>query len=172
MKIRLLAPADAQAYHELRLRMLREHPEAFTSSFEEESAKPLSWVQERLAARTAPPAKVVLGAFSPEGRLLGSVGLSGEAREKQRHKAVLFGMFTATDARGQGVGKALLAECLEQARALRLEHVVLTVTEGNPAERLYAAAGFVRFGVEPRAIRVAGKFYGKVHMAWTPAAHR
>ena len=33
--VRLLTEADASEYHELRLRGLREHPEAFTSSYEE-----------------------------------------------------------------------------------------------------------------------------------------
>jgi hypothetical protein len=44
-EIRQLTDADALAYHELRLRGLREHPEAFTSSFEDESRKPLDWAQ-------------------------------------------------------------------------------------------------------------------------------
>ena len=41
-QIRELTPDDAVSYCTLRLRMLREHPEAFTSSFEEESQKPLA----------------------------------------------------------------------------------------------------------------------------------
>ena len=45
-----------------------------------------------------------------------------------------------------------------------LEQVTLTVTAGNPAERLDAAAGFQRFGVEPRAIRVGDVYFGRVHM--------
>jgi GNAT superfamily N-acetyltransferase len=163
MKIRLLTPADAQPYQDLRLRMLREHPDAFTSSFDEDSRKPLSWTEDRLTARED-PAKFVVGAFD-NGMLLGTAGISVEAREKQRHKALLFGMFTAPGHRGRGVGRAVLQASLERARQVRgLEQVLLTVTEGNAAERIYAASGFKRFGVEPRAIRVGAEYFGKVHM--------
>src|SRR5204863_2688952 len=75
-RVRVLTPADAEPYHALRLRMLSAHPDAFTSSPEEESAKPIAWVRERLTQREFPPAKCVLGAFSEDGRLLGSVGLA------------------------------------------------------------------------------------------------
>ena len=164
MIIRRLVPADATAYVALRLRVLREYPEAFTSSDDEEAARPLAWTEARLTARDV-PAKFVLGACSERGELLGSVALSVEERRKQRHKALLFGMFTAPQARGRGVGRALLGECLAQALAIPdLEQVILTVTEGNAAEKLYAAVGFVRFGVEPRAIRHAGEYFAKVHM--------
>jgi RimJ/RimL family protein N-acetyltransferase len=165
MEIRLLNEADAESYGDLRLRMLREHPHAFTSSHDEEALKPLSWVQERLKAREVSPVKFVLGAFSETGGLLGSVGLSVEEKLKQRHKALLFGMFTATEERHKGVGRALLAECLNRAsRVPELEQINLTVTEGNAAERLYASVGFERFGIERRAIKCDGEYYGKVHM--------
>jgi RimJ/RimL family protein N-acetyltransferase len=162
--IRRLGAADAQAYLALRQRMLREHPEAFTSSHDEEARRPISWTESRLTAQDS-PLKFVLGAFSDDGALVGSVGLSAEERQKQRHKALLFGMFTATEARGQGIGRALLDECLAQAVASpMIEQIILTVTEGNAAEKLYAAAGFERFGVEPRAIQCEGRYFGKVHM--------
>ena len=145
--------------------MLLEHPHAFTSSHDEEALKPLSWTQERLKAREVTPVKFVLGAFSEAGRLLGSVGLSVEEKLKQQHKALLFGMFTAIEERNRGIGRALLAECLNRAsRVPGLEQINLTVTEGNAAERLYASVGFERFGVEPRAIKCDGEYYGKVHM--------
>jgi RimJ/RimL family protein N-acetyltransferase len=165
MEIRLLNEADAESYFGLRLRMLREHPDAFTSSHDEEALRPLSWTQERLKSREVPPVRFVLGAFSETGRLVGSVGLSVEEKLKQRHKALLFGMFTATEERNKGVGRALLAECLSRAsRVPGLEQINLTVTEGNSAERLYASVGFERYGIEHRAIRCDGKYYGKVHM--------
>jgi RimJ/RimL family protein N-acetyltransferase len=165
MEIRLLNEADAEPYCSLRLQMLREYPDAFTSSHDEEALKPLSWTQERLKARDVAPVKFVLGAFSETGRLIGSVGLSVEERRKQRHKALLFGMFTTTEERNKGVGRALLAECLSRAsRIPGLEQINLTVTEGNSAERLYASVGFERFGIEQRALKCDGKYYGKVHM--------
>lgn len=165
MEIRLLTESDAEAYGHLRLRMLREHPEAFVSSHEEEVLKPLSWTQDRLKASEVSPVRFVLGAFSEAGRLLGSVGLSVEEKLKQRHKAFLFGMFTAPEERNKGIGRALLVDCLGRAeRVPGLEQVYLTVTGGNAAEQLYASVGFERFGMEQRALKCDGKYYPKIYM--------
>ena len=49
MQIRRLTPADAPAYRVLRLRALREHPQSYTSSFDEEQGKPLANYEQRLA---------------------------------------------------------------------------------------------------------------------------
>ena len=55
MEIRLLDESDADAYSDLRLRVLREHPEAFVPSHEEEAHKRLSWTEDRLKARDVAP---------------------------------------------------------------------------------------------------------------------
>ncbi|WP_413452182.1 ribosomal protein S18-alanine N-acetyltransferase [Georgenia phoenicis] len=53
--------------------------------------------------------------------------------------------------RGQGIGAALLADLLEQARAARSRHVFLEVRAGNAtALRLYERAGFEPIGTRPR----------------------
>jgi ribosomal protein S18 acetylase RimI-like enzyme len=63
------------------------------------------------------------------------------------------------------VGRALLEALVAHARKEGLQHLVLTVTEGNEhAQRLYEGAGFRSFGVEPDAIRVDGRAYAKNHM--------
>jgi ribosomal protein S18 acetylase RimI-like enzyme len=49
--------------------------------------------------------------------------------------------------RGQGVGSALLAGCVEQARDLGWRALSLSVEDGNPAARaLYERNGFVVVG--------------------------
>lgn len=58
-----------------------------------------------------------------------------------------------------------LRALVDQARDERLASLVLTVTENNQAARRpYEAAGFRSFGLEPRAIRVDGRFPAKNHM--------
>ncbi len=166
MQIRALTLRDAVAYRELRLRMLREHPDAFTSSFDEDEQKPLSWIERRIVAGTDSPHDFVLGAFGESGELVGTVGLAVDARAKERHKARLFGMYVAQEASTHGVGRALLAQCIERARSIPgLEQVHLTVTSTNGrAVRLYEAAGFRAFGLEERAIKVGDTYYPKTHM--------
>jgi GNAT superfamily N-acetyltransferase len=50
------------------------------------------------------------------------------------------------DARGQGVGTALLEALVVRARALRVRALSLSVEEDNPALRLYQRLGFVPVG--------------------------
>jgi hypothetical protein len=48
IKVRRLDAHDVMSYRELRLEGLKSHPEAFISSWEDESDKPSSWWTERL----------------------------------------------------------------------------------------------------------------------------
>ena len=166
MQIRELAASDAAQYGDLRLRMLREYSEAFTSSFEEDSVKPLVWAQERLAPGKHAPHDFVLGAFAEDGALIGSVGLGVETRTKQRHKALLFGMYVAPEQMAHGVGRALLSACLDRARSIPgLEQINLTVTTTNVRSvSFYEAAGFRIFGIEERALKIDSAYYPKAHM--------
>jgi ribosomal protein S18 acetylase RimI-like enzyme len=160
MEIRRLAPDDGPAYRALRLRALREHPDAFTSSYEEDVQQPLQVSFTRLAS----PLYVFWGAFQGE-ELYGMVGLERELRSKNRHKGTVIGMYVTPEVAGQGVGRALLQALLAHARSEGVESLVLTVTEGNAhAQRLYAGAGFRSFGIEPDAIRIAGQPFAKNHM--------
>jgi ribosomal protein S18 acetylase RimI-like enzyme len=161
MQIRRLGPADASEYRELRLRAFLEHPEAFTSSYEEEVLKPVAYSEQRLAATS--PGRF-WGAFV-EGVLVGTVGLDRELRIKNRHKAVVIGMYVAPEVARRGVGRVLMEALMADALASDLELLVLTVTQGNAgAERLYVDMGFKSFGIEPRAIKVQNQYFNKNHM--------
>jgi ribosomal protein S18 acetylase RimI-like enzyme len=159
-EIRRLTIDDAAAYRALRLRSFREHPEAFTTSYEELERQSLADTQKRIAA----PNMKFWGAFG-EGKLCGYVGLDRETRTKSRHKATLVGMYVQPESAGHGIGRALVDALLAEARADGLELIVLTVTEGNAtAQALYERCGFRSFGVEPHAIKLEGRAYGKNHM--------
>ena len=164
--VRRLGPDDAARYQALRLRGLEEHPEAFTSSAQEERARPLQWAQDRLRAAPERPHDFFLGAFRAE-TLLGIVGLQGRYRPKERHNATVVGMYVVPEVSGQGVGRALMQALLHEAAQLPgLEQIDLTVTEGNDAARtLYARSGFVEWGRLPRAVRIGQQYLAKVHMA-------
>lgn len=161
MPIRRLTPDDAPAYRELRLRALREHPDAFTSDWQDANARPLEESRQRLASALVP----FWGAFDEHGALVGMVGLECASRAKQRHKGTVVAMYVAREAAGRGLGRELLRALMVHAPAMGITDLVLTVTEGNAsAIRLYEEAGFTAFGTEPRAILVDGRLHGKVHM--------
>jgi RimJ/RimL family protein N-acetyltransferase len=158
--IRILTPSDADAYRAFRLRGLREHPEAFRSSFEEESTKDIEETRQRLTSVN------LFGAFDANNRLVGAVGLRPQTGIKTRHIADVIGMYVVPESAGKRVGKALLQALIEHARSLPgVLQLMLTVTDGNErAQHLYEEAGFRVFGTEPRAIRVDERYFDKAHM--------
>src|SRR3569832_2002775 len=160
MEIRRLTIDDAPAYRTLRLRSFREHPEAFTTSYEELERQPLADTEKRMKAFNMK----FWGAFD-DGRLCGYVGLVRETRAKSRHKATLVGMYVEPEYAGRGIGRELVDRLVAEARADGLVLIVLTVTAGNErASGLYERCGFRSFGIEPKAIKVAGAYFGKNHM--------
>ena len=158
MNIRQLAAHDAPVYQPLRLRALREHPEAFGSSLEDELPLPLEQVARQLEDTSGN--SVSFGAWL-DGQLVGIVSLYRSPRLKTRHKALLGGMYVTPEARGNRIGKALLEHTLSYARTMDgLEDVTLAVTVGNDAaRRLYLGAGFVPYGVEPRYIKLGNRYF-------------
>ncbi|CAN5718626.1 GNAT family N-acetyltransferase [soil metagenome] len=157
MKIRTLHAEDAQTVHALRLRSLREHPEAFGGAYEDEVNFPIERVVERLQTSTD---KITLGAVIDE-ELVGFVSFNRYPGRKTRHRASLGAMYVKPEARGRGVGSALLNEVIHHARALTdLEEIILAVTVGNEtAHRLYQAAGFVDSHIEKRYIKLGDTYY-------------
>ena len=163
--IRLLVPADAAAYATLRLQAFEQHPQAFTSSAEEEAQKPLSWSVQRLTPDPSKPHDAFWGAFEA-GALVGMVGLHGRYRPKEKHNATVVGMYVAQTASHRGLGRALLQALLAWARQWpTLEQLDLTVTAGNlSAQHLYETCGFKVYGVLPHAVKVNGQDHAKVLM--------
>jgi ribosomal protein S18 acetylase RimI-like enzyme len=162
MSVRILTRADAAAFRELRLRALKEHADAFTSSYEEDVQKPLTATEQRIDGGDG---STFWGAFV-DGRLQGIVGLAREPRRKNAHKADIVAMYVAPEAGRRGLGRALLQAVIDHARSVAgLEQLVLTVTRNNHAAfELYRTTGFMTYGVEPRAIKVAGEYFDKEHM--------
>jgi ribosomal protein S18 acetylase RimI-like enzyme len=163
--IRALSLGDAVPYRDLRLRALREHPEAFTSSYEEEREDAQRWVAKRLGA--APEQSVVFGAVVLDGSLCGMSGVERLSREKERHKAHLYGMYVTPERAGNGIGRALVERVIECCRGWPgVEQIGLSVTGGNAAaRRLYESAGFQRFGRETHALKLGARYFDKEHMS-------
>ena len=162
MPIRTLGPDNAAAFHSLRLRGLKEFPGAFASSYEEEVALAVDAVAKRLEPHEA---RAVFGSFTGD-LLCGVVGLQRESMTKLRHKAVLWGMYVAPEARRSGHGAALLKHALEHAwSSLRVLQVNLGAhTQNEDALRLYRNHGFEVFGTEKGSLLVNGSLQDEFHM--------
>ncbi len=161
--IRRLAEADAEAYHRLRSRALREHPEAFGRAAEE-----LESVEEIRAALRAGERSgdaFSLGAFAPD--LVGIVSCCRERGRKRQHVAMVQGMYVVPEARGRTIGRRLVEAVIRQAGTWpEVEQLWLRVVVGNEAaRRLYRACGFEPFGLQRRALKVGERYLDEEQLA-------
>jgi len=69
-------------------------------------------------------------------------------REELRDYAYLGDLFVREAHRGQGIGRALVAEAERLARARGVARILLGVLPGNPAEALYRRLGYRAYAVE------------------------
>ena len=157
-EIRLLTPLDAALYRDIRLEGLKHHPEAFSSTFEREGAKPLSWFEDRITRGN------VFGAFVG-AELLGVAGFWPQDGTKTSHKATLWGMYVRPAARGSGLGQHLVEAILDHVSG-RVEQLGLSVvSENEAAHRLYRRLGFSEYGRELNALKQGGRYFDEILMA-------
>ena len=156
--IRPLTHDDVAEYRALRLRALKEHPEAFGSSYAEGVARPDAFYAARIAD-AAHPDDFLLGAFE-DGQLVGTLGFSRLDRDKDSHKGTLWGMHVAAERTGLGIGRALLLAAIERAnqQAGLIQLHLAVVSENARAIGLYRSLGFESYGREPRALNVNGRY--------------
>lgn len=155
VSIRRLGVADAAAFRALRLEAIAGEPTAFSAALEDERAKPAGWAVSILA-EDAPTA--VFGALSgPE--LIGMAGLAMQTGRKLRHKATLWSVYVRPGFRHAGIGRTLLATAIRYAASRTLVLQASVAVDNRPALTLYESMGFVRYGLEPKALCIDRRFH-------------
>lgn len=135
-RIRRLNASEAALWRRLSLEAIRHHPEAFVTSYEEESALPL----EHFSAQIEGGTQVFV---ADEDRGIGFLRIDGEA-------CSLHGLYVHPDARGRGLGDALMEALVSAARAAGCRRIGLGVFGDNrPAIRIYERHGFSRQSSTP-----------------------
>ncbi|ERG63878.1 hypothetical protein L332_05250 [Agrococcus pavilionensis RW1] len=115
-------------------------------ALERASFGPSAWEAETMRAEIASEWGRYLAAVDAEGRLVGYAGLRAVGVEGDVQTIAV-----AADARGRGIGRALLAELLAEAERRGVQELFLEVRADNPVARgLYESVGFREIGVRPR----------------------
>ena len=165
--IRCAREEDASAYRDLRLEALRNHPEAFSSDYAENLAKPMTFWTERLKSG-GPDGGVTIYFAMADQQLVGMCGIACTNSPKVRHSATIVGMYVRPDWRGLRIGEGLVAACLGWARTQDVRIVKLAVVTTNAAAiRCYARCDFRVYGIEPQALCHDGVLYDELLMART-----
>ncbi|MHB8245050.1 MAG: GNAT family N-acetyltransferase [Acidimicrobiales bacterium] len=138
MDVQNLGLEDWRVWRDLRLRALTEAPYAFGSTLAEWSGD--GDTEERWRARlSSVPLNLVA---SLDDQAVGMVGAVWMDREVE-----LISMWVAPQARGRGVGAALIDAVVGWAREQQAHRVTLDVREGNArAIGLYERHGFIDVG--------------------------
>jgi RimJ/RimL family protein N-acetyltransferase len=159
--LRILAPADAEDFIELRREALQQEPLMFAASPDDDRALSVSFVQQALRDTST---SATFGAFSPD--LIGIIGIRRDRNPKTSHKARLWGFYVSPSYRNSGVGAKLLSTALDFARQLTgVRQLHLSVSDrAEAALQLYKRFGFQTWGVEPNALFRNGEFASEHHM--------
>jgi GNAT superfamily N-acetyltransferase len=125
---------------ELRLRALKDAPDAFLENYDDASKQPLEHWQERAKKHATSPQAVNFFGFL-NGELAGMVG--AYITDDEPGIVNLCAMWVAPEARHQGVGKALVNRVIYWAKQVHASKVRLWVNRENViAAQFYHSCGF------------------------------
>lgn len=169
--IREVIPEDIDNFWDLRLRALRDHPDAFGSDYESSRRAGPSYAERGYFDGGV---NRLFAAFTADGNLVAQVGTYAEDG-KRSHIAHVISVYTHPDHRGHGLATQLIRMCIDHLRSLlEVTSIRISVNANNaPAVHTYTNLGFETWGEEPDAIRTAdGSCHNELHMVLTSGAHR
>lgn len=161
--VRKLQPHESRLYRSIRLVCLKNAPDHFGSTYEEEINIPKlkfeSYIEQDHEER------FMFGAFD-NGKLIGIVGFERMERQRARHRGEVVQMYVDAGYRGRNLGEQLLRGLIEQAFSIKgIEQLQLSVIARNRAAiQLYEKLGFQAFGVQPRYFKVGEQYLDQQFM--------
>jgi RimJ/RimL family protein N-acetyltransferase len=160
--IREIKLQDAKSYLDL-LKVLDQ--ESTYMLFEpDERSQTLSQLEDHLKDLTMSPVKTIFVA-EEEGTLVGFIEVFGDELKRIRHRACLvIGIREAYQ--GRGLGKELLSQTIEWAKANALNRLELTVIAHNKkALWLFSRMGFTVEGTRRKAMYVENAWRDEFYMS-------
>ena len=146
-----------QEYRDLRIRALRDIPQAFLDDPENAENWPAEEWQKRMEN---------MYFAEEEGKWVGMIGSYQEPKSKLQHIANVVSFFVLPESRGQGIGKALLSRVIEDAKKKKtIKKLQLgVVTTQEFAQQLYLSLGFVKIGEQKYAVKVGEEYFDEYLM--------
>lgn len=158
INVRPLEVEDWQLFREIRLTALKESPEAFVATHEEESVRDEEFWRDRLQRSQRLLAE-------RDGEAIGTASV-GSAPE-QEGAAQLFGLWVHPSARGTGVATALVRAGAQVAAARGKSQLLYWVGTDNGRAVAFASGYGFRPTAERRPMRVVSEEDGEEEIAMT-----
>ncbi|HWV24965.1 MAG TPA: GNAT family N-acetyltransferase [Thermomicrobiales bacterium] len=163
--IRILSQDEVPQWWEMRLRALKEHPEAFGSDYETSRQGGYGHVVERNFGLDR-GMNAIFVAVDSQGQMLSTAGVFGDTG-KRSHIAYIVGVYTIPEARVLGLARCVVTAAIDRCRTFpQIRQALISVNADNAsALHLYESLGFVAWGREPRAIALPDRFDDEIHLA-------
>lgn len=155
MTIRKISVKRFEEYKNLRLNALKNHPESFSASYEEEA----NYSDEVFKERLSNPEHMTLGAFV-DNQLVGMVKLVTYGRRKVKENGMIVSLFVLPEYRKQGIANKLIHRIIEKAKEKKVKNLFAHVTSTNYiAVNMFTRHKFVRYETHHERIIVDGNIY-------------
>jgi RimJ/RimL family protein N-acetyltransferase len=160
---RILQVADLDKYKAIRHRCLKEYPDNFGTTLEEELQSKFPKLEP--AIKGIDKDSFTFGAFDGDN-LVGICGFLREPRTKTKHRGEVIQMYVDTAYAGKEIGKALLKHTIDKAfQNPAIEQITLSLVYGNEkAEKLYKQLGFVEYGRLANFFKAGDKYTTQLFM--------
>jgi len=145
ISVRRITGEDISIFRDVRLRALKDSPDAFGATYESAMKRTEdSWREQVLQSANGSLRNTV---FAFDGRHC--IGIASLYREKDAKEGEILQMWVAPEFRGTGTASKLVSELLQWADAAGIQAVGLTVTTANNrARKFYEKCGFRTTGEE------------------------
>jgi RimJ/RimL family protein N-acetyltransferase len=155
--IRKLDLNDLSQFIDLRLKALKEVPEAFASTYQKECDLQEEVFANRLKITDN---QFTIGAFA-DNQLIYVAAFFRETREKTKHKGNVVAVYCLPEYRKKEIATKVMETLIAEVRKIP-DLAVLNlsvVSENKQAKYFYEKLGFVVYGTEPKALFDGQKYF-------------
>jgi len=152
MQIKKLTQEDWELWRSFRLEALKNSPESFGSSYEEE----LNWSDTDFQNTLT---KNDIFGIIIHHSLVSCASFYSLNLDKMKHRGFIWGMYTRPHHRGKGCASAIIQAIINHAKSHVTQLHLTCVTSNLNAVEFYQKHGFKIYGTEPRALKINNTFF-------------